>query len=47
MLPAPRPGPGPPPAPADPRHMAENLRAGTGPLPDATLRRRMAATLPA
>jgi len=35
------------PGTADPGHMAANLRAGTGPLPDAALRRRMAATLPA
>lgn len=35
------------PGTADPGHMAANLRAGTGPLPDERLRRRMAATLPA
>ncbi|KMO40151.1 aldo/keto reductase [Methylobacterium variabile] len=35
------------PGTADPGHMATNLRAGTGPLPDEALRRRMAATLPA
>lgn len=35
------------PGTADPGHMAANLRAGTGPLPDEALRRRMAATLPA
>ncbi|MBE7249211.1 MAG: aldo/keto reductase, partial [Actinomycetospora chiangmaiensis] len=35
------------PGTADPGHMAANLRAGTGPLPDAALRRRMAAALPA
>ena len=34
------------PGTADPGHMAANLRAGTGPLPDEALRRRMAATLP-
>ncbi|QRE74104.1 aldo/keto reductase [Methylobacterium aquaticum] len=34
------------PGTADPGHMAANLRAGTGPLPDEPLRRRMAATLP-
>ncbi|TGD96461.1 aldo/keto reductase [Methylobacterium nonmethylotrophicum] len=35
------------PGTADPGHMAANLRAGTGRLPDEALRRRMAATLPA
>ncbi|GJD52387.1 hypothetical protein OPKNFCMD_5152 [Methylobacterium crusticola] len=35
------------PGTAQARHMAENLRAGTGPLPDEALRRRMAADLPA
>ncbi|GJD63344.1 aldo/keto reductase [Methylobacterium frigidaeris] len=35
------------PGTADPSHMAANLRAGTGRLPDEALRRRMAATLPA
>ncbi|TNC14795.1 aldo/keto reductase [Methylobacterium terricola] len=35
------------PGTADPGHMAANLRAGTGPMPDEALRRRMAATLPA
>ncbi|NGM38423.1 aldo/keto reductase [Methylobacterium sp. DB0501] len=35
------------PGTADPGHMAANLRAGTGALPDEALRRRMAATLPA
>ncbi|UHC14691.1 aldo/keto reductase [Methylobacterium currus] len=34
------------PGTADPGHMAANLRAGTGPLPDEALRKRMAATLP-
>lgn len=34
------------PGTADPGHMAANLRAGTGPLPDEALRRRMAATIP-
>ncbi|AWN54723.1 aldo/keto reductase [Methylobacterium sp. 17Sr1-1] len=34
------------PGTADARHMAANLRAGTGPLPDEALRRRMAATMP-
>ncbi len=34
------------PGTADPGHMAANLRAGTGPLPDDALRRRMAASLP-
>ncbi len=29
------------PATANPRHLAENVAAGTGPLPDAALRRRM------
>ncbi|MGX7703284.1 aldo/keto reductase [Methylobacterium sp. Gmos1] len=34
------------PGTADPGHMAANLRAGTGPLPDEALRRRMAAAMP-
>ncbi|MGE7418068.1 aldo/keto reductase, partial [Methylobacterium tarhaniae] len=34
------------PGTADPGHMAANLRAGTGALPDDSLRRRMAAALP-
>ncbi|BCM87069.1 aldo/keto reductase [Methylobacterium indicum] len=33
------------PGTADPGHMAANLRAGTGPLPDEALRRRMVADL--
>jgi aryl-alcohol dehydrogenase-like predicted oxidoreductase len=33
------------PATARPEHLAENVRAGSGPLPDAALRRRMAAEL--
>jgi aryl-alcohol dehydrogenase-like predicted oxidoreductase len=33
------------PATANPAHVAENVRAGFGPLPDAALRRRMAAEL--
>jgi aryl-alcohol dehydrogenase-like predicted oxidoreductase len=33
------------PATANPRHLAENVAAGTGPMPDAALRRRMAADL--
>ncbi len=33
------------PGTADPGHMAANLRAGTGPLPDGALRRRMAADM--
>ena len=33
------------PGTADPGHMAANLRAGTGPLPDEALRRRMAADM--
>nr|WP_245443062.1 hypothetical protein [Methylobacterium terrae] len=35
------------PGTADPSHMAANLRAGTGTLPDEALRRRLAAMLPA
>jgi aryl-alcohol dehydrogenase-like predicted oxidoreductase len=33
------------PATSNPRHLAENVAAGTGPMPDAALRRRMAADL--
>ncbi len=33
------------PATANPAHVAENLRAGFGPMPDAALRRRMASEL--
>lgn len=33
------------PATRKPRHMADNMRAGRGPLPDAALRRRMIAAL--
>jgi len=35
------------PATADPRHLADNLRAGTGPLPDAAQRRALVAALDA
>lgn len=35
------------PGTADPGHMAANLRAGTGPVPDDALRRRLVAMLPA
>jgi aryl-alcohol dehydrogenase-like predicted oxidoreductase len=33
------------PATANPKHLAENVKAGTGPLPDAALRRRIAKEL--
>jgi aryl-alcohol dehydrogenase-like predicted oxidoreductase len=33
------------PATANPRHLADNVAAGTGPMPDDALRRRMAEDL--